>query len=87
MSILNMNGYQQMITIHQHLMRKGFPYHSVSVLCHRDLGLHVLFMKSVKDMVDEDVLNNLRWNGFTHAFVIDSSDESWRPELQNNFVT
>ena len=65
-----MNVQEQLKTVHRHLMYKKFPYHSVSVI-HRqqDLGLHVIFMDSVKDMVTDEIKGYLKANEFTYSYV------------------
>lgn len=56
--------------IHESLMYRGFPYHSVSVIYRQqDLGLHVFFMESVKDKVTEEVKTMLEIWGFNYSFV------------------
>ena len=47
--------------MHRYLMKKGFPYHSVSAI-HRsqDLGFHCIFMDSVKDKVTKEVIDVMK---------------------------
>jgi hypothetical protein len=56
--------------MHQHLMYRKFPYHSVSVI-HRsqDLGFHVYFMESVREMITEEIKNYMGYLDFTYSFV------------------
>jgi hypothetical protein len=51
-------------------MRKGFPYHSVSVI-HRpqDVGLHVYIMKSAEHLIDEEVKDTIEAFDFTYRIV------------------
>lgn len=58
-----MEIYHYLNSMHRYLMKKGFPYHSVSVI-HRqqDLGFHCIFMKSVKDKVTKDVIDVMEGN-------------------------
>jgi len=65
-----MNIQQELNSMHKHLMYKKFPYHSVSVI-HRpqDLGFHVIFMESVKDMVTDEIKGYIEAYGFTFAYV------------------
>ena len=65
-----MNIQQQLKTVHSHLMYNKFPYHSVSVIYrHQDLGLHVIFMESVKYMVTDEIKGYLKANEFTYSYV------------------
>ena len=51
-------------------MYNKFPYHSVSVIHrHQDLGLHVIFMESVKYMVTDEIKGYLKANKFTYSYV------------------
>lgn len=60
--------------MHDDLMRKGFPYHSVSVIERpQDLGLHVIFTDDVKDKVDDTVISAMENLDFTHSFVKSST--------------
>lgn len=64
-----MNIYQQLNTMHSYLMYKKFPYHSVSVIHrHQDLGFHVIFMESVKELVTEKIKDYIKSNDFTVSF-------------------
>jgi len=65
-----MNVQSELHTMHSYLMYKKFPYHSVSVI-HRpnDLGLHVMFMESVKDLVTDEVKQRIKSTDFTYSFV------------------
>lgn len=55
---------------HSYLMRKGFPYNKISVIHrHQDLGFHVIFNASVKEMVTDEVKDILKDNGFGFSFV------------------
>lgn len=61
-----MNIQSSLYVCHGYLMKKGFPYHSVSVI-HRpqDLGFHVIFSNSVREMVTDEIkraLSNLDFN-------------------------
>lgn len=64
------NYQSDLLSMHNYLMYKKFPYHSVSVI-HRDqdLGLHVMFMESVREMVTDEIKGYLKAFGFTHTFV------------------
>ena len=56
--------------MHYWLMKEKFPYHSVSVIYRpQDLGFHVIFSDSVKDMVTERVKQYIQSNEFTFSFV------------------
>jgi hypothetical protein len=47
--------------LHRHLMDMGFPYSSVSVIYRpQDLGLCCIFSYSVKDKVDEKVIDLIK---------------------------
>lgn len=61
---------EQLKTVHRHLMYNKFHFHSVSVI-HRDqdLGLHVIFMESVKYMVTDEIKAYLKANKFTYSYV------------------
>jgi hypothetical protein len=51
-------------------MYKKFPYHSVSVIHrHQDLGFHVMFMDSVRNMVTDEIKEKLKRDEFTWSFV------------------
>ena len=68
---------QQMNTVHKYLMNLGFPYHSVSVIYRpNDLGLHVIFMESVRDQVTEAVKEFIKLNGFGHTFTKEHEKEN-----------
>jgi len=57
-------------TIHGYLMYKGFPYHSVSVIYREnDLGLHVMFMDSVREKVTDEIRGYLTSSGFGISYV------------------
>ena len=65
-----MNIQEQLKTVHRHLMYNKLPYHSVSVIHrHQDLGLHVIFMESVKYMVTDEIKGYLKANKFTYSYV------------------
>ena len=65
-----MNIQQRLETVHRHLMSNKFPYNSVSVVHrHQDLGFHVIFMDSVKDMVTNEIKGYLKENEFTYSYV------------------
>lgn len=45
-------------SMHRYLMRKGFPYHSVSVTYGpSNLGFHCHFSKTVEGRIDQEVLD------------------------------
>lgn len=57
--------------MHNYLMFKKFPYHSVSVIHrHQDLGLHVIFMDNVREMVTYEIKDHLKLFDFTFSFII-----------------
>jgi hypothetical protein len=65
-----MNIYENLSYCHQFLMYKKFPYHSVSVIHrHQDLGFHVMFMDSVRNMVTDEIKEKLKRDEFTWSFV------------------
>ena len=66
-----MDIQSELKSMHSHLMYKKFPYHSVSVI-HRpqDLGFHVIFMGSVKEMVTDEIKDYIKATGFTFSFYL-----------------
>lgn len=65
-----MNIYENLHYCHQFLMYRKFPYHSVSVIHrHQDLGFHVIFMDSVRNMVTDEIKRKLSISGFGWSFV------------------
>lgn len=55
--------------MHGFLMKKKFPYHSVSVIhSQHDLGYHCYFTASVKDKVEE-IKEELKRHGFTYSIT------------------
>ena len=65
-----MSTQQRLESMHSHLMYNKFPYHSVSVIYrHQDLGFHIMFMGSVKDIVTDKIKGYLKANEFTYSFV------------------
>ena len=61
---------QELDTMHRYLMYNKFPYHSVSVIHrHQDLGFHIMFMDSVKEMVTDEIKDYIKAMGFTFSFV------------------
>lgn len=65
-----MNIQAELQSMHDYLMYKKFPYHSVSVIYrNQDLGFHVFFMENVKEMVTEEIKDRLDSFGFTFSFV------------------
>ena len=74
----------QLNTIHSHLMWLEFPYHSVSVIYrHQDLGLHVIFMDSVRDKVTKELEDYLKANECTWSFVKLSKDRDVNLDYTN----
>jgi len=54
-------------------MYMKIPYHSVSVIHrHQDLGFHVIFNDSVKDMVTDELKGYIEATGFTFSYVSSS---------------
>lgn len=62
-------GIQEtLIHMHQYLMGKKIPYHSVSVIHrHQDLGFHCIFEKSAKELITSEIQEQLKKNGFTYS--------------------
>lgn len=70
------NIHAELTSMHHYLMRHKFPYHSVSVIYRQqDLGLHVIFLESVKNLITEEIKNNMKICGFTWTFVNDEKSE------------
>lgn len=56
--------------MHSYLMYSKFPYHSVSVIHrHQDLGFHVIFMGSVKEMVTDEIKDYIKAMDFTFSYL------------------
>jgi hypothetical protein len=65
-----MNVQSELKSMHRYLMYKKFPYHSVSVVHrHQDMGFHVIFMKSVKEMVTDEIKDYIKVMEFTFSYV------------------
>ena len=65
-----MNIHSQLKSMHDYLMYKKFQYHSVSVVHrHQDMGFHVIFMESVKEMVTNEIKDYIKAMGFTFSYV------------------
>ena len=65
-----MDTQSELESMHNYLMYKKFPYHSVSVI-HRsqDLGFHIIFSESVKEMVTDEISDRIKSLGFTVSYV------------------
>jgi hypothetical protein len=65
-----MSIQSELKSMHNYLMYKKFPYNSVSVI-HRyqDMGFHVIFMESVKEMVTDEIKDYIKAMGFTVSYV------------------
>jgi len=71
--MVNVCDKSKLYRIHKYLMKRGFPYHSVSVVYRRlDLGYHVIFMEDQREFVDGDVLKQLKFENFSHSFIKES---------------
>ena len=65
-----MNIQSDLISMHDYLMGKKFPYHSVSVIYReQDTGFHVIFMENVKEMVTDEIKDYIKCMGFTFSYV------------------
>ena len=65
-----MSIQEELNSMHGHLMYLKFPYHSVSVIHrHQDLGFHVFFSDSVRDMVTDSLKGYLKSFGFGWSFT------------------
>jgi hypothetical protein len=68
--IMDLKVQYKLQQIHGHLMYKKFSYHSVSVIYRgQELGFHVIFMKSVKEMVTDEIKGYLKAYGFSYSFI------------------
>lgn len=70
--VSNMNASHEMQEVlnnmHQYLMDKGFPYHSVSVIYRpQDLGYHCIFSYIVEDKIDKEIKDYLSSEKFTFS--------------------
>jgi len=63
-----MNIQEQLASMHSYLMHKQFPRLSVSVIHrHQDLGFHIIFGSSVKEMVTDEIKDRIKSSGFTYS--------------------
>lgn len=65
-----MNPQEKLQSMHDYLMYKKFPYHSVSVIYRsQDVGFHVYFMENVKKQVTDEIVTTIKNAGFNYSFV------------------
>lgn len=65
-----MNIQSELNSMHSYLMYIKFPYNSVSVIYgHQDLGFHILFMESVKEMLTDEIKSYIKARGFTYYIL------------------
>lgn len=65
-----MNIQSELKSMHDYLMYKKIPYHSVSVVYRpQDMGFRVIFMESVREMITAEIEDHIQAMGFTVSYV------------------